>query len=353
MRGLVGCLLLILVGVLPLLAGTPSNDADHAWQEILQQAFGPGTRFHNQEEALAAARQHLDTQESSLRAFVRLYPDDPRAFSARIRLSGVLEAKSRVLHRPALESDAQKLLSDIESGPGVPPSVKADAGFARVSHSMEAVSGRPIDDTARDGLLKTVRQFDADYPDDRRTAGLLTEVATLYDAQPAQKKALLEEAMGRAKDETLRNRISDDLKRLTLLGRPLDARLLPLQGGAVNLSDERGRVVVILFWATWSVPSLRELARLKDVETEMKGQPVEFVCIALDEDRTALTAAVKAADLRWPVHYDGRGWKGELVRSLGINALPTVWVLDRRGVLVTLNAHDQVEDLIHAALDAK
>lgn len=334
--------------------GAPSVDADRAWQVILDQAGGPGTRFHSQEEALEAGRKHLDAQQTSLREFLRLYPDDPRANSARIRLSGVLTAKGRLFKQPALLEESQKILSSIEANPDVPISARADAGFARVSRSMETLAGHPIEDAARDNLAKTVRQFDTDYPNDRRTPGLLTELATAFDTQPGQKKALLEEAFARTTDTTLRSRISDDLKRIALLGRPLDVRLLPWEGGAaINLADERGRVVVIIFWASWSMPALHELARLKTVATTFEGQPVDFFGVSLDEDRAALAATIKAADLRWPVQCDGRGWQGELVRSLGINALPTVWVLDRRGQLVTLNAHEQAPDIIHAALETK
>ncbi len=320
----------------------------------MQQASGPGTRFHNKEEAFAAARKHLDTQETSLRDFVRVYPDDPRAYSAHIRLSSVLSAKAQMTSRPALAAEAQKILGDIEDDPQTPPPVKADAGFARVSRSMENVAGHPIDDATRDGLLKTVRAFDATYPDDRRTAGLLTEVATLYDADPVQKKALLEEAAPRATDESLRGRISDDLKRIGLLGRPLELRILPWQGGApINLGAAHGRVSVVLFWASSSLPALHALAGLKGVAAEFQGQPVDFYGISLDEDRSALADTIKAADLHWPVQCDGRGWNGELVRSLGINALPTVWVLNRRGELTTLNARENTADSIHAAMDAK
>ena len=350
---LAGILLLIL-GNLTVSAATPSAEADKAWQIVLQQASGPGTRFHDQKEALAAARKHLDTQESALREFVRLYPDDPRAYSARIRLSSVLAASSRMQNRPALAGEAQKLLSDLENSPDTPPSVKADAGFARVSRDMENASGAPIDDAAREGILKAVRQFDATYPADRRTAGLLTEIATLYDALPGQKKALLDEAVARAKDESLRSRINDDLKRLTLLGRPLDISLLPYQGGApIKLAESRGRVVVILFWASWSMPALHELASLKEAATEFQGQPVDFYGVSLDEDRAAMIATLKAADIQWPMQCDGHGWQGELVRALGINALPTDWVLDRRGQLVTLNARGRASDVIREALATK
>ena len=50
------------------------------------------------------------------------------------------------------------------------------------------------------------------------------------------------------------------------------------------------------------------------------------------------------------MHCDGHAWEGELVRSLGINTLPTVWVLDRKGRLLTLNARDKAPDIIRQAL---
>lgn len=325
-------------------------DADHAWQVILLQADGPGNRFHSQEEATRAAHDHLDKQETALRDFVRLYPGDAHHYSAEIRLATVLAAKGRLNRQPAALAEARKILSDLESDPATPPPIKADAGFARVSQLMSDVSAH-VDDTARENLLDTVRKFDADYPSDRRTPNLLTEVATLYDAEPAQKKALLDEAASRTTDESARKRIGDDLRRIALLGRPLDARLQPWEGGpSISLAGHRGRVVVLLFWASWSLPSLHELARLEQDAAQFAGQPVDFFTVSLDDDRAALASTIKVADLRWPVHCDGKGWSGELVRTLGINALPTVWVLDRKGNLLTLNARGQAPDIIRRAL---
>ncbi len=335
------------VGSAALQAGT---EADHAWQVILQQAEGPGNRFHSQEEATRAAHDHLDRQEAALRDFVRLYPGDAHRYSAQIRLATVLAAKGRLTHQSAALTEARKALSDLETDPATPVPVKADAGFARVSQLMSDVSAH-LDDAARGSLLQTVRKFDADYPSDRRTPNLLTELATLYDAQPVQKKALLEEAYGRTTDENVRKRLNDDLRRVALLGQPLDARLQPWEGGpSTSLASHRGRVVVLLFWASWSLPSLHELAGLEQDAAQFTGQPVDFVTVSLDEDRAALAATIKVAKLRWPVHCDGRGWRGELVRTLGINALPTVWVLDRKGALLTLNARGQEVELIRQAL---
>ena len=80
------------------------------------------------------------------------------------------------------------------------------------------------------------------------------------------------------------------------------------------------------------------------------GKPVDFLTVSLDEDRAALAATIQAADLRWPVQCDGLGWKGATVKTLGINALPTVFVLDRGGNLTALNARGDTASQIDRAL---
>ncbi len=329
--------------------GSPP-EADQAWQTILEQAGGPGTQFRSQTEALASARQHLDKQEAALRDFVARFSSDGHRYSAQIRLSGVLRAKAKLTAQPKLREEAEKILSNLSDDPAIPAPVKSDAGFAQVSQQMEDASGYG-DKPTRDALMQCVRRFDASFPHDRRTPGLLAEVATLYDSEPQQKRLLLNEAQSQATDGTLRLRIADDLKRLDLLGKPLELQLQFWQSGTpVELASRRGHVVVLLFWASWSGPALRELATLLETARRYSGRPVEFFAVSLDEDRTALANTIKAADLRWPVHCDGLGWKGGIVKSLGINALPTVFVLDRGGKLTALNACGGAEDEIERAL---
>ena len=300
---------------------------------------------------MAAARAHLDKQEKTLREFVHTYPDDPHRYSARIRLAAVLASKGRLQNQPAPNAEAARLLADLESNPVTPPPVRADAGFARVSQGMEDLANR-ADVPGRETLAKDIRRFDADYPGDRRTASLLTELATLYDEEPARKKALLDEAAGRTTDMALRQRIADDQRRLALLGHPLALRIASVEPSTpVDVGNYRGRVVVVLFWASWSLPSLHAMAQLQRIAAEFTGKPVDFLTISLDEDRKALASTVEVTGLRWPVGCDGLGWKGEAVRGLGVNALPTVWVLDRDGNLLSLNARGhQAADLVRQAL---
>jgi thiol-disulfide isomerase/thioredoxin len=67
----------------------------------------------------------------------------------------------------------------------------------------------------------------------------------------------------------------------SLVGRPLPA--LPLQwsqpAGLASLEALRGQVVVIDFWATWSVSSVRAFPRVRELAAHYAGQPVAFVAI--------------------------------------------------------------------------
>lgn len=343
----VACLLACVGGLKGQSALSP---AERDWQTVQELAAGPGTKFAGRAEAVAAARDHLERQEKTLRAFLAQYPQDPHRYSARIRLAGVLVARSKLLAQPALRGESQKILNDLRADPDTPTSAKADAGFEELSETMQDFAGR-TDDEARGALQVAVRRFDADFPGDRRYAGALLELATLYDERPTEKRALLEQAQARTSDPALRQRIDDDFHRLAQLGKRVEAVLKPWKGGPpVNLADRRGRAALVVFWASWSAPSLRELARLEQVAPAWKERPLDVYTVSLDDDAAALGGILRATGLVWPVHCDLKGWRGELVRSLGINALPTVWVLDRNGILLTLNARDHEVEWIERAL---
>jgi hypothetical protein len=50
---------------------------------------------------------------------------------------------------------------------------------------------------------------------------------------------------------------------------------------------------------------------------------------------------LKEKSIKWPIGYDGQGWESPLIRRLGINALPTVWLVDRQGRLRSIDALEE------------
>jgi hypothetical protein len=74
------------------------------------------------------------------------------------------------------------------------------------------------------------------------------------------------------------------------------------------------------------------------------------VTVSLDESRVAFNSRFRELRADWPTHFDGLGWGGTIPRSLGINALPTVFVIDKRGVLRSINARASYETWIRQLL---
>ena len=83
------------------------------------------------------------------------------------------------------------------------------------------------------------------------------------------------------------------------------------KGGPIKLGDYQGKLVLIVFWATWSRPSLSEMIALKDVQTAFGGHP-RFAMIGLACDHIIEPAEdyLRKNDLPWPQGFAGR-WGAE------------------------------------------
>ena len=127
---------------------------------------------------------------------------------------------------------------------------------------------------------------------------------------------------------------------MRLLGEVVPLSFTSVQGRDIKLADLRGRPVLIVFCAGASQPSVGAIANVQNTLTELPPSSVHVLGVSLDEKREALDAVLKTRALTWPVAFDGKSWESPLVRALGINAVPTVWLLDARGRLRSLNALD-------------
>jgi peroxiredoxin len=319
-------------------------DADADWKAITAMDAGPQGNAKTRDEALQLTLQQFARQEKALRAFIADYPGDTHAVEARLRLAHLLALRSDMEGNPALYAAARKILDDLMRSPATPPDKLADVAYARITLYMhKAVNPSQSD---REALLSNVRQFQKDFPSDHRNAALLAEMASLYDSDPAQKRDLLDEAFRYADTDDVKQRITDDLKRLEMLGKPLDLKFDSVDGEHVDIASYRGKVVLVYFFAGWSAPSALGLAEIKGIADQFPKGQFQVVAISLDKTKEAMEAMIKKTGLtNVPVFFDGKGWESPLVRSLGINALPTVWLVDKKGNLRVLNAANDTEGL--------
>ena len=127
-----------------------------------------------------------------------------------------------------------------------------------------------------------------------------------------------------------------------------------LAGNEITLSDYRGKVVLLDFWATGCPSGVRELPNVKRVYDEYKGQGFVVIGINLDTDRAVLEAFLQKAGIDWPQVFDGRGWRNRVSLLYGVNAIPSKFLIDRDGIIRYTNLRDwrlerRVERLLSVA----
>ena len=95
--------------------------------------------------------------------------------------------------------------------------------------------------------------------------------------------------------------------------------------------------MILIFCASFSPPSTAAIASVQRAVKELPNGSVQLLGVSLDDRPERALALSKEQGISWPLACDGKGWGSESVRALGINTLPTVWLLDDRGRLRSLN----------------
>ena len=104
-------------------------------------------------------------------------------------------------------------------------------------------------------------------------------------------------------------------------------------GATFRLGDQRGKVVMVNFWATWCPPCLEEMPAMERLYRRHKDAGFTLVAISVDADPKKVTPFVSEHKLTMPIGVDP---KMELAQTYGVRALPSSFVVGRDGNLAAL-----------------
>jgi thiol-disulfide isomerase/thioredoxin len=142
--------------------------------------------------------------------------------------------------------------------------------------------------------------------------------------------------------------VADRLARLKT--QPISLSYKAIDGRDVDISKLRGKVVLIDFWASWCEPCRKEVPDLVAVYEKYHDRGFEIIGVSLDSDKDALTVYTQENGMLWPEYFDGKVWDNDLSKSFGISAVPAMWLVDKKGLLVTTDGRKdlagQVEKLL-------
>lgn len=102
-------------------------------------------------------------------------------------------------------------------------------------------------------------------------------------------------------------------------------------GKSYRLSDFRGQVVVINFWATWCPPCRREMPSMNRMWQKIKGKGVAVLAINVGEDADTIFEFLGTYPVSFPLLMDH---DGSIVKKYPVTGLPTTYIVNPQGKVV-------------------
>ncbi|WP_256004938.1 TlpA disulfide reductase family protein [Pedobacter deserti] len=110
------------------------------------------------------------------------------------------------------------------------------------------------------------------------------------------------------------------------------------KGQTVSLSSvNKGKYVLIDFWASWCGPCRMEYPFLKKAYARFKDKNFEIIGISLDDDKSLWLNAIKSNGFEWIQLCDLKGRQNEIAKKYGVAAIPQSFLLDPEGKIVAKN----------------
>ena len=109
------------------------------------------------------------------------------------------------------------------------------------------------------------------------------------------------------------------------------------QGGAFDLAQSRGKVVLIHYWGTMDSRWQQDLRELTDLNSKRGGRDFEIIGVCLDYDPAAAKQYVGQSKIPWKQLWEKDGLDGRLANEMGVITLPLVILVDQQGNVANQN----------------
>jgi thiol-disulfide isomerase/thioredoxin len=169
----------------------------------------------------------------------------------------------------------------------------------------------------------------------------------IHDSQYENARKAVQTLLGQAQRPALKEFLVSRLTRLDQVGKPAPAiQGLDLDRKPFDLADARGKVVLVVFWASWCLPSAAEIATLQQVEETYRGRGFKIVGINLDalsEEGQKPESAMSNIrhflldyNVRWPTLINGQGDK-DYAKAYGVTEIPANVLIGKDGTVIQID----------------
>ena len=286
------------------------------------------------EDRMRQIRAWLQSQRIAADAFIKAYPNDPHRHAARLMAIDASLQLSRLGERGASMPDRNELEAII-SAADADQAAKGEAEFFKLMSDSDAVSFSSPHTVPP--FQQALSAYLEKYPNHTRSpyvASMLMQILSNFETpstQPLLKKMAAhpnEQIAMQAKSILQQRQLMLDLKK-----KPLELKFTAIDGKQVDVVKLRGKVVLIDFWASWCGPCMGDAPSVVAVYKKLRDRGFEIIGVSLDDDKTAMEAAVRSTGMTWPQAFDGKGWQAAIAQRFGVRAIPSTWLFDKKGKL--------------------
>ena len=209
-------------------------------------------------------------------------------------------------------------------------------------------------DAFDDWFTDAREKFVAKYPESAEADQFRLYLAFEAESDQDRRRAaeLYRTLVKRDPDTGLGRKAQGALRRLNLVGKPLEFSMPLVKGGTATERDYRGKVLLMTFWRTDCAPCTDNLPILKDLRDRFGDDGFEILAVNLDESPNRIRGYLEQYKIDFPVGYEPGGFDSPTGMRYGIVTLPTMLLADRSGRVVGADlsigdAKRKVEELMN------
>jgi len=168
----------------------------------------------------------------------------------------------------------------------------------------------------------------------------------------------ISDAVVKLRDKTLRNALdratmSPAERRAALRGKPLVLEGKLLTGKPFSTDSLEGKVILVHFWASWCPACRESIPAVKEIRDKHGKDGLVVIGVCCDREVAALRKFLaQNRDVNWAQLFDTAkpGWH-ELARQHGIEGIPAMFLIDKKGIVRSVNAQREMKKLVPILVD--
>ena len=210
------------------------------------------------------------------------------------------------------------------------------AVYKEFNNMMVQATERPEE---RIDMPAMMQQLLSDNASVLMSAFMVTYFESAFDQYASLYKQVRDSLIGKYPDDVFVRQIDQKLRTAVVVGMEApDIVMAGVDGKERRLSDLRGKMVLVDFWASWCRPCRLENPNVVRIYNQYHDKGFEIFSVSLDNNRDAWVNTIAADKLEWPNHMsDLRGWSNAAAKLYGVSSIPATVLVGPDGKVLARN----------------